>query len=76
LETGSQWSSYLHFSLSLGWQVLTTTLSFFLLRWGIFCQDWPGTMIFPISASSVAWDMSSKHPAVSWDGVLLTFCLG
>jgi hypothetical protein len=61
--------------LSLVWQVQTTMLSFFLLRWGLFqsfCLGWPGTAIL-ISASHVAWHIPLL-PAISWDGVSRTFC--
>jgi hypothetical protein len=67
-------NSILSFLLSLGWQLCTTTPSFFLLRWGshkTFCWGWTRTMMLLISAASVAWDgrQAPLHSTISWDGM-------
>jgi hypothetical protein len=69
------------FRLYLGGQVYTTTRSFFPIKIGIswlfFCLGWPGTTVFPISASPVVWGdrHTTLHPAVSWDGASWSVCL-
>jgi hypothetical protein len=66
----------LGFPLWMGWQALTTTLSFYLSTWGFanyLCPDWPETVILPYNMGCQA---SPSCLATGWDAVLLTIYLG
>jgi hypothetical protein len=41
-------------------------------------KSWLWTMILPTSFSQIAWDVRYMplHPAIGWDRIFGTFCLG